>query len=223
MFRRDYIVRMIEDMTQMVAKVLNLKQERKTTEALWEIDELLNRHFRLNSRLLNSLSVEDIIEMFRMGGMMEVDKLQGVARMLQEEAGVYKEKNEQYEAVTRLMKALHLYLYSDLHGADRKLLQLTDLIDEVLSEVSIYQLPVKTERLLLPYLESIGRYGKAEDCLYRLIDQGEDVAVLGEELYRRLLLKDPEELALGNLPLLEVKEGQAEWFQVAARAAQWRA
>lgn len=45
MFRRDYIVRMIEDMTAMVAKVLTLKQERKTTEALWEIDELLNLRF----------------------------------------------------------------------------------------------------------------------------------------------------------------------------------
>ncbi|MFD1904006.1 DUF6483 family protein [Paenibacillus rhizoplanae] len=45
MFRRDYIVRMIEDMTAMVAKVLTLKQDKKTTEALWEVDELLMRHF----------------------------------------------------------------------------------------------------------------------------------------------------------------------------------
>lgn len=85
MFRRDYIVRMIEDMTAMIAKVLTLKQERKTTEALWEIDELLNRHFPLNSRLLNSLSVEDVIDMFRFGGVVESDKLQAVAKLLKEE------------------------------------------------------------------------------------------------------------------------------------------
>lgn len=89
MFRRDYIVRMIEDMSAMVAKVLTLKQEKKTTEALWEVDELLSRHFRLNSRLLNSLSVEDIIDMFRLGGVIESDKLQGVARLLKEEGGIY--------------------------------------------------------------------------------------------------------------------------------------
>ena len=88
MFRRDYIVRMIEDMTAMVAKVLTLKQERKTTEALWEVDELLSRHFRLNSRLLNSLSVEDVIDMFRFGGVMESDKLQGVAKLLKEESNI---------------------------------------------------------------------------------------------------------------------------------------
>jgi len=222
MFRRDYIVRMIEDMTQMIAKVLTLKQERKTTEALWEIDELLNRHFRLNSRLLNSLSVEDIIDMFRMGGGIEVDKLQGVARMLQEEAGIYREKNDEYAAISRLMKALHLYLYADHHGADRKLLRLAEETDLILAEIAAYRLPLKTERLLLPYLESTGKYGKAEDCLYRMIDQGEDIALEGDELYRRLLLKNPEELERGNLPLEEVKQGQTEWLQATARAAEWK-
>jgi len=221
MFRRDYIVRMIEDMTQMVAKVFTLKQERKTTEALWEIDELLNRHFRLNSRLLNSLSVEDIIELFRIGGGLEVDKLQGVARMLQEEASIYIEKNEDYAALSRLMKALHLYLYAHFHGADSKLLQIKQEIDTVISAVSAYRLPAKTEHLLLPYLESAGRYGKAEDCLYRLMDQGEDVADEGCELYQRLLRINPDVLALGNLPLEEVVQGEKEWLQVTAKAREW--
>ncbi|WP_410512350.1 DUF6483 family protein [Paenibacillus sp. BR2-3] len=221
MFRRDYILRMVEDMTQMIAKVLTLRQERKTTEALWEIDELLNRHFRLNSRLLNSLSVEDIIDMFRMGGGLEADKLQGVARMLQEEAVIYREKKEEYAAVSGRMKALHLYLYADLHGADRKLLQIKQEIDKVMAEVAAYRLPLKTEHLLLPYLESTGHYGKAEDCLYRLLDQGEDVAHKGCELYQRLLLIDPDDLERGNLPLAEVQQGREEWLRATARVKEW--
>jgi hypothetical protein len=216
MFRRDYILRMVEDMTQMIAKVLTLKQERKTTEALWEIDELLNRHFRINSRLLNSLSVEDIIDMFRLGASLEVDKLQGVARMLQAEAGIYRAKNEEYAVIPRLMKALHLYLYADLHGADRKLLDITREIDEVLAEVEAYRLPLKTEHLLLPYLESAGRYGKAEDCLYRLYEQGADVAQEGYELYERLMLIEPDALERGNLPLTEVEQGREEWQRIHA-------
>lgn len=223
MFRSDYIVRMIEDMTQMIAKVLTLKQERKTTEALWEIDELLNRHFRLNSRLLNSLSVEDIIELFRIGGGLEVDKLQGVARMLQEEAGIYIEKNDDYAVISRLMKALHLYLYAYLHGADRKLIHINQEIDKVLAAVEAYRLPTKTEYLLLPYLESAGRYGKAEDSLYRLVDHGEDVAREGNALYQRLITLDPEVLERGNLPLVEVEQGQEEWRRVTAKAKEWGA
>lgn len=211
MFRRDYIVRMIEDMTAMVAKVLTLKQERKTTEALWEVDELLGRHFRLNSRLLNSLSVEDIIDMFRLGNVLESDKLQGVARLLKEEAGIYRAAGNADEALFRAMRSLHLFLYADLHGADREMLDMTAEIDGLLGEVEGYSLPVKTERLLLPYMESLGRYAKAEDSLYRLREQGEDVADEGRKLYGRLLQQPPELLELGGLPLEEVRQGQEEW------------
>ncbi|MFC3749885.1 DUF6483 family protein [Paenibacillus sp. GCM10012306] len=221
MFRRDYIVRMIEDMTTMVAKVLTLKQERKTTEALWEVDELLNRHFRLNSRLLNSLSVEDVIEMFRLGGIIESDKLQGVARLLKEESGIYTAAGNREEALFRSMRALHLYLYADMHGADRSLLSMTEEIDELLQEVQGYRIPAKTERLLLPYLESQGRYSKAEDSLYRLREQGENVAAEGKAWYERLLLKDPEELERGQLPLEEVKQGLQEWNRLTAREKEW--
>ncbi|MEK5239759.1 DUF6483 family protein [Paenibacillus sp. FSL L8-0470] len=219
MFRRDYIVRMIEDMSAMVAKVLTLKQEKKTTEALWEVDELLNRHFRLNSRLLNSLSVEDIIDMFRLGGVIESDKLQGVARLLKEEGGIYSAGGNKDAALFRFIRSLHLFLYADQYGADRELLQMTKEIDELLQETEGYLLPVKTERLLLPYMESIERYGKAEDSLYRLWEQGIDVAAEGRELYSRLLLLPPEALELGDLPLAEVRQGQEEWNKLTAEAA----
>ncbi|AIQ54868.1 DUF6483 family protein [Paenibacillus sp. FSL R7-0331] len=220
MFRRDYIVRMIEDMTAMVAKVMTLKQEKKTTEALWEVDEQFNRHFRLNSRLLNSLSVEDMIEMFRLGGIIESDKLQGVARLLKEEGSIYAAAGNKEAALLRSMRALHLFLYADQHGADRELLGMTKEVEELLDNIQGYQLPVKTERLLLPYLESDGRYAKAEDSLYRLWEQGADVAVEGQGLYRRLLLKEPEALELGGLPLEEVRQGQAEWERITAAARQ---
>lgn len=216
MFRRDYIVRMIEDMTAMVAKVLTLKQERKTTEALWEIDELLNRYFPLNSRLLNSLSVEDIIDMFRFGDVVESDKLQGLAKLLKEEGSIYAANDDKDAALFRRMRALHLYLYADLHGADRELLQMTQEIDELIEEVAPYQLPAKTERLLSQYMESIGRYSKAEDSLYRLWELGIDVSTEGDELYERLLLKSNVELEQGLLPMKEVEQGQQEWSRITA-------
>lgn len=220
MFRRDYIVRMIEDMTAMVAKVFTLKQEKKTTEALWEIDELLGRHFRLNSRLLNSLSVEDIIEMFRLGGVIESDKLQGVARMLKEEGSIYAAAGNKDASLFRAMRSLHLFLYANQHGADRELLLMTREIDELLGEVEGYRLPVKTERLLLTYLEEEGRYDKAEDSLYRLWEQGEHVVYEGKGLYERLLLKTPEDLERGGLPLTEVEQGLQEWNRVTRDAGQ---
>jgi hypothetical protein len=209
---------MIEDMTAMVAKVLTLKQDKKTTEALWEVDELLIRHFRLNSRLLNSLSVEDIIDMFRLGGVLESDKLQGVARLLKEEGGIYTAKDDREQALFRYMRSLHLFMYADLHGADREMLNMTEEIKGLLDEVEPYRLPAKTERLLMAYMESLGHYAKAEDSLYRLREQGEDVAAEGAELYGRLLLLTPEALAQGGLPLDEVEQGQKEWSKLTHNA-----
>lgn len=202
----------------MVAKVMTLKQDKKTTEALWEVDELLMRHFRINSRLLNSLSVEDIIDMFRLGGVLESDKLQGVARLLKEEGGIYAAKGDQDQALFRAMRSLHLFLYADLHGADRELLNMTGDINELLEEVEPYRLPAKTERLLMAYQESMGHYTKAENSLYRLWEQGEDVAAEGRELYGRLLLLSPELLAQGGLPLEEVQQGGEEWSKLTVNA-----
>lgn len=107
-----------------------------------------------------------------------------------------------------------MYVYAELHGADRELLNITQEIDELLQEVKGYRLPAKTERLMLRYMESVGRYSKAEDSLYRLWEQGEDVAGEGEALYKRLLLKSPAELEQGSLPLEEVEQGLKEWNRI---------
>ncbi|MNN86131.1 hypothetical protein D3C81_2035030 [compost metagenome] len=63
-------------------------------------------------------------------------------------------------------------------------------------------------------MESIGHYSKAEDSLYRLWEQGEDVSLEGDELYRGLLLKSPEELEQGSLPIHEVEQGWKEWRRI---------
>ncbi|KAF4324949.1 hypothetical protein G195_001722 [Phytophthora kernoviae 00238/432] len=79
---------------QAIGKVFTLKQQRKHTEALSELDELLRRQFGLNLSLLNSLPAEDVIEMFRFRGVIEVDNLQQAARLIEEEAYIYNEKSK---------------------------------------------------------------------------------------------------------------------------------
>lgn len=210
MFRKDYLLQMVEDMVEMVGKVFGLKQQKKYTEALWEIDDLLSKNFRLNSKLLNSLSVEDIIEMFRLGGGIEADKLQTIARLLQEEAGVYLDMEQKDEGLIRLMKSLHLYLYADLHGADHTMLKLRERVAELKEGIKGYRIPAKTDQLLFRYEEERGRYDEAENALYRLLDQQEITEEEGLAFYQRLLTKSDEELEAGGLPREEVQEGSEE-------------
>ncbi|WP_138494754.1 DUF6483 family protein [Paenibacillus pinistramenti] len=207
MLRRDYLVRMIEDMTEAVVTVFGLKQQKKHTEALWKLDDLFKRHFRLNSQLLNSLSVKDIIDMFRLGDKVEADKLQSMARLMKEEGLVYLEMNDTDEGLKRLMKALHLFIYSTFHGADKELWGVDKEVGETLAAVKGYRLPADTEKLLLSYEEQEGRFDKAEDCLFRLRKDGEVGSEEAAAFYRRLLQLDDEALERGGLPREEVLEG----------------
>ncbi|MEC0372647.1 DUF6483 family protein [Paenibacillus chibensis] len=210
MFRKDYLLQMVEDMVEMVGKVFGLKQQKKYAEALWEIDDLLSKNFRLNSKLLNSLSTEDIIDMCRLGSVIEADKLQSIARLLEEEGGIYLDMGQTDEGLTRLMKSLHLYLFADLHGADHSMLKLPERIAELKGQTRSYRLPAKTDKLLLGYEEEQGRYAESENALYRLLDQHEITEEEGLSFYQRMMARSDEELEAGGLPRAEVQEGAEE-------------
>lgn len=210
MFRNDYILRMVEEMTQMISKVFDLKKERKHTEALWEIDELLSKDFPLNSRLLNSLPTEEITDMFRFGGTVESDKLQGASYLLNEEGKIYMELGQINEGLTRFMKSLHLYLVAEVHGANKELIQLPDQIDNLLNQIKDYRLPLKTELLLFHYLEKNGRYAEAENGLFRLLERNGLELAEGTSFYERLKGEEDERLVNGGLPRAEVMEGFIE-------------
>lgn len=215
MLRKDYLVRMIEEMTEIIGKVFDLKQQKKWIEALWELDELYKKQFRLNSRLIGSLGAKDIVELLRTGGTVEADKLQSLARLVKEEGEIYSQTGQSDESIFRLMKALHLYLAAGQHGTDRTLWNLDGEVRELLTRLQGYRLPPDTERLLLSYEESEGRYDQAENALYRLFQDGVATKEEGIAFYERLLLIDRERLEQGGLPEQEVREGLQSWMAAA--------
>ncbi|WP_422658321.1 DUF6483 family protein [Paenibacillus sp. EC2-1] len=211
MYRKDYLLRLVEEMTQMLSKVFGLKQQKKHTEALWEIDEMLSRQFRLNSKLLHSLSPEDIVQLFRNGEIVEADKLQSAARLLEEEADILVDMDKQEEGNTLFVKVLHLYLSASIHGGDPRLYDLPHRINDLLKRVRIQELSDATEHLLFTYAVQEGKFASAEDSLYRLLGREALDYEIGKLFYERLLALQPEVLERGGLPLIEVEEGLKEW------------
>lgn len=210
MYRRDYLVRLIEDMTKLIAHVLKLKQERKHAEALLKVEDLLRQQFRLNSRLMGSLSASDIEKLFRHHGHLEADNLQCAARMLEEEADLLMDMNREEEAVLHYAKVLELYLTAGLHGADRDLLRLPERIANLRDKLHSYAMPASAERLYLTYTEQEGDYAEAENTLYRLLGRHAIEPDEARRFYERLLQREPDELERGGLPLAEVYEGMEE-------------
>jgi hypothetical protein len=201
---------MIEEMLDVIGQVFGLKQQNKLIEALWKLDDLYKAQFRLNSKMIGSLSARDLVEIFRTGGKVEADKLQSLARLLQEEGDIYIAQGRQDEGLFRLMKSLHLYLAADLHGADRSLWDIEKETAKLLSRLKSYRLPVDTELLLLDYEEAHGRFDQAENILYRLLKAESIPKQQALAFYERLLQYEPDRLCEGGLPLNEVREGLEE-------------
>ncbi|MCP1131939.1 DUF6483 family protein [Paenibacillus polysaccharolyticus] len=236
MFRKDYLLRMMEEMTEAIGKAFTLRQQRKHTEALSELDELMRRQFGMNLNLLNSLPAEDVIEMFRFRGVIEVDNLQQAARLIEEEAYIYHEKarvegiddeekmDAEDAALVRLMRALHFYLYAQNQGANRELLQVPDRIEGIIEQIMGYELPARTEKQLALYREQQGRYDAAENGWYRLMHLDADYPVQYEEdaraFYQRLTELTDEQLEQGGLPRAEVEEGLAQITAVETKRQQ---
>lgn len=207
----------MEELTTAVATVLGLRRENKHVEALNQLDDLLNKQFRLRSDLLRRLPPEQIIELFRLGPGIEADKLQQVARILEEEAVIYRETGRTDEGIRILMKSLHLYLYSDSHGAARELQDLPERIACIVNLLQEYELSSETGKLLAAYYEREGGLDKAADVWFGLAWEQPELRSEAESFYRQLLDKTDSELERGGISRQEVTEGLAEITQLHGR------
>jgi tetratricopeptide (TPR) repeat protein len=210
MYQRDYIMRMIEQLTAGIARIAGLRQEKKHQEALATADELLTRLFRMNGNLLRSLSARNIIEMMRMHGHLETEPLKAMARLLKEEGDIYLQMGRFADAYHSHLKALDLLLAAAPEEDDSDGMDLRREIEELLHRLGEYVLPADTLRELCSYYEQTGQYAKAEDIWYELLEQKENEPEFVQEtvqFYRRLLRLSDEQLESGRLPRAEVEAG----------------
>lgn len=211
MLRKDYLTRMIEEMTEAVGSMLGLRREQKNEQALEKLDGLLKRNFRMSEQMLRSLPPEELILLFRQREGVDAESLQLVARMLQENGEIRENMGDEQEAVSARIKALHIYLYAALNGGSRELVDYPTRIAELTALLERYRLPAEAERLMMLYEEREGRYVQAEDAMYRMLsaspEQDKDTLEEGRMFYARLSGLEDEALRAGGLTRIELEEG----------------
>ncbi|MDQ0115732.1 DUF6483 family protein [Paenibacillus harenae] len=210
MFQRDYFMRMIEQMTEAVGQILQLRRERKQEEALLVLDELLDKKFRLSSKLIRSLSDEDLLRMMTTNGILESDQLGAIAILIRQEAELHGELGREDESFMLSIKALRLFLRLSLADAETVIVNPNEQVVELLEELRPYELPVHTKRLLAAWHEAEGRYDQVENVMHELLDDSALSAADAADMYRRLLLLDDERLEAGGLPRHEIEQGLRE-------------
>ncbi|RPH36106.1 hypothetical protein EHM92_05075 [bacterium] len=217
MIERDYFMRMINILTQMIARTLFLKNKKDFPTALLDIQTTGKTLLGIDGALARRLSPSQIMQLFGSDLTVAVPKSYVAAILFKEEADVRALMGEEEDSLQLYERSLTLLL-DVLEWANEPVEpNHVQVIDEVLRKLKGYSLPVDLLDKQLGFHERMGQYDKAENLLYDILDVKPEYKAEGMLFYKRLLEKKDEELEQGGLPRSEVIEGMEELRKAGSR------
>jgi hypothetical protein len=215
MIRRDYIVQMIEECIQALARIRGLRQEKRWQEAGAAVDVECEKLAATGAQDLAKLSETELLARVSQEQPTHTvrARLFMIVSLLQEAAEIAAAQDRLADAREAYLKALNVLLDvldEDGAGEHPAFVPKVEALVESLAEAP---LPVRTRVLLMQHYESTGQLGKAEDMLYSILDgTANDRASLelGVAFYERVLGLSDSTLSAGDLPRAEALEGLRE-------------
>lgn len=222
MIRRDYILRMVQELAQALARVVSLQRRQEHVEALREIESAfrqLQRQTAADSAPAITRSLEEWIRLCRDHGMAAEGLMLGIADLL--EARTASSSGNNADDVLRDREtALGLRLEVVLNGDGHITAPLLDRIDSQTLQSWPHLANGAVWERLICYFEARGRHAQAEDAVFAWLATGDrDAIEHGRRFYERLLHRSDDELISGNLPRAEIASGQTELEHRAAALA----
>jgi len=209
MIRRDYFIKLVQELSGVLLRVFSLKARREFAAALLEIDTALEKYLDLTP---GNAIPEKLDHVLHLCGREEgpiSEKVILLADIFFEQGEILAVHEGADSARRSFLLALGLYLESARHGFVS--LDLLKKVDNLVERMSDTALPVPVLHRLVLYLEDRGLYATAENALYEWLEQDEPNALPeGLAFYERLLGKSDEELIRGELPRAEVLEGKSK-------------
>jgi len=229
LFRRDYLMQQIEQMTLVLHRILFHKEQQQPGKAQELLEEACRHVLGMNPRALAALSGRDILQLLTYNGAVDHGRAVAVAALLLEQGALDEERGDEAEAYALYVKALDVLLELLDGAADDEARELRELaspqIGKALGLLAGTFLPVALKRRLLGYWEETGEYAKAEDMLFWWLEDVRDepaererALAAGEAFFERLLERSEDELAVGRFSRAEAEEGLT-WCR---RQSGWR-
>jgi tetratricopeptide (TPR) repeat protein len=215
MIRRDYILKMIEELGRILRRMRNKVDAQEYGEASADLDEAFTKLIGSGAESVSKLSETELLArvtqdeatlIVRQKTMLLIDVLQEAGRL-------YAAQGREEESNEALIKALNLLLTLQLRDYELEAPELVPKIDLLRSQLSEVELPLRTQAGLWRYYERLGAYGKSEDALFAILKSepaNPNLISEAKAFYERLLRLNDETLAAGDLPRAEVKAGLAE-------------
>jgi len=212
--RNDLLMRMSEQIGKGLLYVIELKESGKYSEAISELQKVGEKYLGINHTVLDSSSDELLITVLNAGGNFDFVKAILLSELLQRYGEIYALQNDSAKINSYYTKALSLLIEAMLSNEQTRVEDYTPAIDSLINELDKYELSNHFKLKIFLYYERIGKFSKAEDLLFEMV---EDPVVVQEGIsfYERLLDKTDEELLEGNLPRDEVEDSLAKLQEMA--------
>lgn len=142
MLHRDYIMRMIEQLNKVLAKILLNKDLKQYDDAILEIQKSGEKFLGFNWKMIEQLSDQDIVDLLKIGGELNIGKTIAAASLIKEEADILEALGKKDESWRAYLKAFSLFV-------EILMIETTDDIkvkaEEVLNKIEGYDLPGNIE------------------------------------------------------------------------------
>jgi hypothetical protein len=210
MIHSDYIMRMTAMLAAVLSRVMFHKNSQAFPLAITEIDQAGRTLVGIDRGMVRLFSAGQLMALFGNDRTVAVPKAYVLGALLAAEAGVLDLQGEAGEAAAIRTKALHLLLATFVEGEGPIDEDHQDRIDRCLREWGDGAVPIPELDLLVRQLEMGGRYSRAEDRLFELLELDPGHLPFGKAFYDRLRSRTDAELVAGGLSRDEVERGRAE-------------
>jgi hypothetical protein len=215
MIRQDYLLEWIKRYVRWIAEIIGLVKAQDYEAATRRIDLVLRTLLEVGSDSVTDLSDGEILARLTIGehGHLVQEKCMVIAALLKQ-LGIVTAAQERLEMSRDcFLKALHLILGLKLREEPTELLEFAPTVEELAEALKPYDLPPRTHGALMIFYERAGKFSKAEDALFAMLEAAPghaDSVEVGVAFYQRLLELGDETLTAGGLPRAEVEAGLVE-------------
>jgi hypothetical protein len=212
MIRRDYILRMVAELVQVLARVISLKSRQDYEQALREINAALRELREGDEDTARELSLADWIALCRKHEQAASGLMVAVADLLKEQGDVVTAQGKPDAGARSRGLALGLFLEALLNGETFVTAELLGKVEELFAQARGALTDPEVWRRLVGYFEARGKLGHAEDALFAWLELGDAAALrTGLTFYQKLSGQDDAVLEQGGLPRPELEEGRREF------------
>ena len=218
MITRDYIMRMINLLAAALARVLSLKKEKDFPQALLEIERTYKHLLGVHREFLHRLSDIQMIDLLGSDQTAASSKYYVLGMLLKEEGEILQLQEKSAEGFALSETSLSLLIESFLYANGPADENHAVAIDTLIERLRLQEVSPRVKEKMFTYFEHTGRYSKAEDTLFELIQTDPTFMQRGVQFYRRLLSKTDDQLLRGNLPRVEIEQALEDLQERANRS-----